>query len=180
MRSKAEAVIHPVRLRIAGALLARPMNTQQIAAALADVPPATLYRHVRALAKFGTIGVVSRRTVNGIVEPTYAVRQGATRLGPKEFAAIPARDHARYLGVVFGAQLAVAQAYFTDEGQDVVRDGATYFRADVNLTDREARRLRADLLGLVQRYRRPAGRRRRVRHVAVSLIPERGSARANT
>jgi hypothetical protein len=171
VRSKAEVVIHPVRLRIAGALLAQPMNTQQIAGALPDVPPATLYRHVRALATFGTIEVVSRRTINGIVEPTYAVRQGAARFGPKEFAAIPASDHARYLSVVFGAQMAVAQAYFREPGHHVVRDGATYFRADLNLTDTEARQLRARLLALMRRYRRPAGRRRRVRHVAVSLIP---------
>lgn len=179
MRSKAEAVIHPVRLRIAGALLARPMNTRQIAAALPDVATATLYRHVRALASFGTIEVVSRRTINGIVEPTYAVRQGAARFGAKEFAAIPAADHARYLGVVFGAQMAVAQAYFTEPEHDVVRDGTTYFRADVNLTDLEARRLRADLLAMVKRYRRPTGRRRRVRHLAVSLIPARRSTGGN-
>jgi hypothetical protein len=45
MHAKPDLVIHPVRIRIAGAVVARPMNTGQIAAALPDVPLATLYRH---------------------------------------------------------------------------------------------------------------------------------------
>ena len=177
MRSKAEAVIHPVRLRIAGALLARPMNTREIAAALPDVPAATLYRHVRALADFGTIEVVRTRTINGIIEPTYGVRQGAARFGKDEFAAIPASDHPKYVGVVAATQMAVAQSYFADPDHDVVRDGVTYFRADLNLTDREARQLRAELLELANRYGKRKGRGRRIRHLAVTLVPSARHAR---
>lgn len=171
MRSKGDLVIHPVRLRIAGAVVARPMNTGQIAAALPDVPPATLYRHVHLLLQHGILHVIRTRRVNGIVEATYAVRRGAVRFGPEEFAAISPRDHTRYLGVLLGTQMVDAQAYFRPRAYDVVRDGATYFRADFHLSDRDARALRRDLLGLAERYRRPASARRRVRHLAVSLIP---------
>jgi hypothetical protein len=120
--------------------------------------------------------VVGGRTVNGIVEPTYAVRRGAARFRKRDFAAIPSDDHVRYLGILLGTQIAAAQTYFSHRGHDVVRDGTTYFGADLLLSDREARVLRRDLLALVQRARRPASARRRVRHVAVSLVPDPSSS----
>jgi hypothetical protein len=172
MRTRAELVIHPVRLRVCAALVARPMNTRQIGAALPDVPPATLYRQVRLLSEHGILEVVGRRTVNGIVEPTYAVRRGAARFRKLDFAAIPPADHVRYLGILLGTQIAAAQTYFGRVGHDVIRDGTTYFGADLLLSDRESRALRGELLGLMRRYRRPIGARRRVRHVVVSLVPD--------
>jgi hypothetical protein len=126
---------------------------------------------VRVLARYGILDVLRRRTINGIVEPTYTVRRGAVRFGPEEFAAIPPRDHTRYVRVLAGTQMVDAQGYFGQPAYDVVRDGATYFRADLHLSDRESRALRRELLALTARYRRPANARRRVRHLAVSLLP---------
>lgn len=172
VKTRAEIVIHPVRLRVCAALVARAMNTREIAAALPDVPIATLYRQVRILFHHHIIEAVAHRHVNGIVEPTYAVRREAARFKAHTFAEIPSRDHARYVGVLAGTQIAVAERYFSSRNHDVVRDGATYMAADLPLTDAEARTFRTRLRTLLNEFKRPTSATRRVRHVAVSVLPD--------
>jgi hypothetical protein len=64
------------------------------------------------------------------------------------------------------------QGYFRRESYDTTRDGMTYFRASLPLTDKEARALRIDLLELMKRYKRAPGKGRRLRNIAVSSIPQ--------
>jgi hypothetical protein len=148
------------------------MTTREIAAALPDVPIATLYRQVRILFRHRIIEAVAHRRVNGIVEPTYAVRREAARFKARAFAAIPSRDHVKYVGVLAGTQIATAGRYFSSRDHDVVRDGTTYMTADLLLTDAEARTFRTRLRTLLKEFKRPAGAKRRVRHVAVSVLPD--------
>jgi DNA-binding transcriptional ArsR family regulator len=170
--SRTDLIIHPVRLRIVSALAARPMTTRQLAAALPDVAQATLYRQVHTLLENGAIEVTGQRTVNGIVESTYATRPGAARFERQEFAAIPPEEHARGLGVMLGTQVVDAERYFKSAGYDTTRDGMTYFRASLALTNKEARQLRIELLDLVARWAKKPRKGRRIRHLAVSSIPE--------
>lgn len=172
MSTKAELVIHPVRMRILSALAARPMNTRQLAEALPDVPQATLYRQVRTLAEAGAIRPVEQRTINGIVESTYAAVSGAGRFDRAEFAAILPEDHGRYFAVFLGIQMGDATAYFRQPEYDTTREGMTYFRASLALTDEEAQALRLELLDVVKRHARPPGPGRRLQNVAISSIPE--------
>ena len=63
--SKAELVLHPVRLRIIQSLIGgRERTPQQIAEELPDVAQATLYRHLGRLAKAGLVKVVAERQRN--------------------------------------------------------------------------------------------------------------------
>ena len=148
------------------------MTTKQLAAVLLDVPQATLYRQVHVLLEGGALEVVEQRTVNGIVESTYAAIEGAARFDRDEFAAILPEDHVGFFGVFLGVQMADVQGYFRQESYDTTRDGMTYFRASLLLTDEEARALRVELLDLMQRYTFAAGKGRRLRSVAVSSIPQ--------
>ena len=51
----ADLLLHPVRLRIVEAFLGdRALTTSALAAELADVPPASLYRHVARLVDAGS------------------------------------------------------------------------------------------------------------------------------
>jgi DNA-binding transcriptional ArsR family regulator len=172
MIQKSELVIHPVRLRILGALAARPMTTKQLASVLLDVPQATLYRQVHVLLEGGALKVVGQRPVNGIVESTYATIEGVARFDRAEFAAILPEDHMRFFGVFLGVQMSDVQGYFQQENYDTTRDGMTYFRASLLLTDKEARALRVDLLDLMKRYKFDPGEGRRLRNIAVSSIPQ--------
>jgi DNA-binding transcriptional ArsR family regulator len=176
MRTIGALLVHPVRLRILSALSGRELTTRRLARLLPEVPQATLYRQVRALARAGMLEVSRRRTVNGIVESTYRLVPGAAHIGREEFAAHRPAEHRRCFGMFAGSQLADAQQYFEQPGYDTRREGTTYFRAGLLLTDREARRLRAELLALVKRFasRTEPGRRLRTLSVALLPQPERG------
>ena len=55
----ADLLLHPVRLRIVQAFLGdRALTTSDLAAELADIPPASLYRHVARLVDAGVLAVV--------------------------------------------------------------------------------------------------------------------------
>src|SRR5437868_1497824 len=101
-RSKAELIIHPVRLRIIEAVQGREVTTLQIARLLPDVPQASLYRHIKMLADGGILDVTGERRVNGIVERTYSVRKGSARFSREEFASFGPADHSRYFAVFLG------------------------------------------------------------------------------
>ena len=55
-----DLMLNPVRMRIIMALNERPMSTQELVTRLSDIPPATLYRQVKRLAKDGSSAVVDR------------------------------------------------------------------------------------------------------------------------
>lgn len=171
--SKAELIIHPVRIRIVHAVLARELTSRQIAEQMPDVPQATLYRQIKLLLDGGLLHQVSERRVNGIVERTYTMPAGSAHLTRSEFATITPEEHARFFAIFCSGLSGALDRYTRQERFDVVRDGMTYFQARPNLTDDEARQLRLDMLALVERYgRRPDAPGRRRRMVGVALIPE--------
>src|SRR5579872_4471018 len=95
-RSKADLIIHPVRLRVLQALTRRALTAQQLASALPDIPQATLYRHLAALRAGEVITVVEERPVRGTVEKRYAVVEGGSTISAEDLAAAGREDHLRY------------------------------------------------------------------------------------
>jgi hypothetical protein len=171
MITKADLIIHPVRLRIVGALQLRQMTTKQLGEALPDVPQATLYRQVNALVEGGILEVAEQRSINGIVESTYTTKKASTHFSREEFAAILPEDHLQYFGVFLGAQMVDAQSYFSSTDYDTTRDGMTYFGANLLLTEEEAQQLRVELLQLMEKFAFEPSPDRRMRNIAVSSIP---------
>src|SRR5215475_5500044 len=89
----ADLLLHPVRLRIVEAFLGdRALTTSSLAAELADVPPASLYRHVARLVDAGVLAVVAERRVRGALERTYVLRLTAAAIGLDEVAAMSADE----------------------------------------------------------------------------------------
>ncbi len=143
---KADLIIHPIRLRILTVLVGKEMTTAQLAEALSDVPQATLYRHVKALAKGGVLEVVGEREAHGAIERTYRLTQERGRLSAKDMQAIPADDHLRYFNI-FAATLIDAFARYVHNA-DLSRmgvDGATYNNVVVYLADKEREAMRKEI-----------------------------------
>src|SRR5256885_7059234 len=87
--ASADLLLHPVRLRIVQAFLGdRALTTSALAAQLADVPPASLYRHVARLVDAGVLAVVAQRRAPGALARPGGLRGGGA-------AAPPARSGAR-------------------------------------------------------------------------------------
>src|SRR5215471_21360478 len=90
----ADLLLHPVRLRIVQAFLGdRALTTSDLAAELADVPAASLYRHVARLVAAGVLTVVAERRVRGAVERTYVLRIAAARISMDEIAKMTLDEH---------------------------------------------------------------------------------------
>ncbi len=71
-RDIVEVVMNPVRQRIAQYLILHGVGTAgEMRRELSDVPPASLYRHIRILLDAGCIEIAEQRQVRGTVEKVY-------------------------------------------------------------------------------------------------------------
>jgi hypothetical protein len=165
-------LLHPVRLRIVSEFTGRQRTVRDLADALPDIPQATLYRHVAALAEGGVLQQVGERAARGPSERVYRVAPGADRIAPEEIDAVPVAEQRRMFAV-FTASLIDSFAAYVDSGAAVPSaDGLAYNRAVVNLSEQErldfAMRF-ADLVAEVLAVP-PADHRRRY-HIASCFIP---------
>lgn len=133
----AELVLHPVRLRILRSAAGRRRTTREIADLLPDVPQATLYRHLRALAEGGLLDVVDERKVGGAVERVYALAPGGAGLGGEALEAATPQDHERYFTAFVSSLLAEFSRYLKRERIDLAADGAGYQQVVLHLDDAE-------------------------------------------
>ncbi len=151
MRSKADLILHPVRLRIIQALLLRPMTTQEVAKAMPDVPPATLYRQLKILVQGDVVSIVGENRVRGAIERTYTVTLAQTAISTEELKSLGRDDHMR-LFMAFIASVIDGFARYIDRGHvDYVADGASYSQVTLHLDDEELQRLRAESAAMVER-----------------------------
>jgi DNA-binding transcriptional ArsR family regulator len=168
-----ELLLHPVRLRILQAFLGdRSLTTSQLSNELADIPAASLYRHVARLVEAGVLAVVTEQRVRGAVERTYELRLAAAAVDPEQWAGMSIEEH-RQAFLSFVAALLWDFDRYLDRGDiDLRRDGVSYAIAAVWVDDDEYAEMMAEITAVLQpRYaNRPRpGRRRRI--VGSVLLP---------
>jgi len=169
----ADLLLHPVRLRIVQAFLGdRALTTSQLSGELADVPAASLYRHVSRLVDAGVLQVVAERRVRGAVERTYVLRLAAARVPLADLDAMSTDDH-RQMFLAFAAGLIAGFDRYLARGDiDLLRDGVAFGIEGLWLTDTEFAELMRDLYRVLELRRANApkpGRRRRL--LASVLLP---------
>ncbi len=71
--SKADLILHPIRLRILTAISSYRMTAREIGEALPDIPQTTLYRHINTLMEGGLLKIVEEKPIRGTIERTYAL-----------------------------------------------------------------------------------------------------------
>jgi len=162
----ADLLLHPVRLRIVEAFLGdRALTTSELAAELADVPAASLYRHVARLVEAGVLAVVAERRVRGALERTYVLRLTAAAIGLDEVAAMSADDHRQAFMTFVAGLLGDFDRYLARGDIDLLRDGVSYRLAGLWLDDAEYAELLRELTQVLQpRLTNPPrpGRKRRI------------------
>ncbi|RFS45633.1 helix-turn-helix domain-containing protein [Micromonospora craniellae] len=169
-----ELLLHPVRMRIVQVLYGgHPATTTQLRAALPEVSPAAIYRHVARLAAAEVIEVVAERRVRGAVERTYRLRREAMELDPETFAAMTPDDHRRAFGAFAASLLADFDRYLatTPAPADPRADHVSYRQAALWLDDNEAGALLRDLRQVVtaRMANAPTASRRRMVLSVVAL-----------
>lgn len=164
--ASADVLLHPVRLRIVQAFLGdRALTTSQLAAELADVPPASLYRHVARLVDAGVLAIVAQRRVRGAVERTYVLRLSAALITPDHVSAMSPDEHRQAFTAFVAGLLADFDRYLARGDLDPDRDAVSYRLAGLWLDDAEFAELVRELFRVLQPAAanppRP-GRRRRI------------------
>ncbi len=136
---KADLILHPVRMRVILALAGRQMTARQLAAALADVAPATLYRHLNAMAAGGVLAVVERHPVRGTVEKVYALAgPGAGYLSAADVAEMDKDDYMQlFTGFVVTLLGDFARYLNHREAINPAADGVGFQKYPVYLSDAE-------------------------------------------
>jgi DNA-binding transcriptional ArsR family regulator len=93
--SKADLVIHPVRLQILQALAEKPRTTQEIAEVLPMVSQPSLYRHLKMLLDGGMVVVAETHQVRGIQEKCYQLAQ-TPHLSAEDISGLSTDQHLHY------------------------------------------------------------------------------------
>ena len=171
--ASADLLLHPVRLRIVQAFLGdRALTTSALAAELADVPAASLYRHVARLVDAGVLAVVAERRVRGALERTYVLRVTAANVGLDEVNKMSAEDHRQAFMAFVAGLLGDFDRYLARNDRDFLRDGVSYRMAALWLDDTEFRELLHDLTRVLQpRAANPPGPGRTRRILGYVLLP---------
>jgi hypothetical protein len=145
-----ELLLHPVRLRIVQAFLGdRDLTMADLRAELPDVPTATLYRQVAALAEGAVLDVVAERKVRGTFERTYRLRTSNAQVTADEAATMGTDEHRRAFMTFVAALLADFDRYLSRGEIDLGRDGVGYRQAAMYLTDDEFADLLRDLVAVL-------------------------------
>lgn len=172
--SKAEALLHPVRLRIVQALLSgEPKTAGQLARILGDVPQASLYRHIKRLVETDFLHVIEERPVGGAVERVYTVNKETTVLTGTDLASVTPEEHLRYFTNFCLMLIGKFGRYLEQDRIDLEADLVGYRTLTLHLTDDELQQLLTEMKRpvLAVRDNKPApGRRPRL--FATVIMPD--------
>ncbi|MCW4385692.1 helix-turn-helix domain-containing protein [Salinibacterium sp. SYSU T00001] len=148
-KNRADAVLHPQRMRIIRTLATTPQTSKELAEALPDIPQASLYRHLTTLLDTGILRVSAERQVRGAVERTYAL--GEAIVTGEDVAAASPDDHFRYFSTFVAGLLGEFAQYV--EGGDIApeRDGVGYREHVLQLSHEELLELLGEIRAAIAR-----------------------------
>lgn len=171
--SKADILLHPVRMRIIQSLISEPLTVQQMKEILADIPQATLYRHLKKLFESGIVFVVDEQQIRGTIEKVYSLRPKEVTIANDELSHY-SRDEYMALFMKYMANLmAEYERYISSNLIDFERDGVSLRQASLYLSDTEFSTLLQELSQVYGKVltNKPAPDRKR-RTFANLIIPE--------
>jgi DNA-binding transcriptional ArsR family regulator len=173
--STIDLILHPVRLRILLTMGDNRLTATQIARILPDVPQATLYRHINALADGGILQVVEENQVRGTVEKVYALPDASMiNLTEEEFVNASKDDHMRYFTLFVASLLGDYSRYLQHtDSINMRQDGVGYHKLPIYMSDEELETFVRGLNELLQpiSLNKPGGDRKR-RMLATILMPD--------
>jgi DNA-binding transcriptional ArsR family regulator len=145
-KTKADLILHPVRLRILLELVNQPQSPRQLAQALPDVRQATLYRQINLLTQHGLLVVVEERKVHSNLEKIYGLAHQSTQLTAEDIAGFTKEEHLHYFSMYILSLIEDFARYL--DSQEVVNpaaDGVRYYKTPVYLSEEEFKTVEATL-----------------------------------
>lgn len=175
MKSKADLILHPVRMQIVQTLVGeRNFTVHDISQRLPDVPQATLYRHLNKLVQGGIIEIVSQNQIRGAIEKVYALADKGM-ISPQEFAESSTEEKMEVFIQFVSGIINSFGDYLNQEGVDFVKDGLTFRQAELHMNDDEFLEFAQGLASVFQKVINNDPREdRKKRKVTTIIIPEAG------
>lgn len=151
--SKAELILHPIRLKILQALSGdRVLSTRQLRELLPDVSQATLYRHVQKLLLADILVIDSEQPVRGAIERFYRFEEGNAKLSDSEIASLSHDDHRRYFTTFVAMLMTDFERYLQRERLDLRADGVGYHQVALHLNESEMEDFARSLNALLEPF----------------------------
>ncbi len=170
-QSKNDLIFHPVRMRLMTEVAGRQMTPGQLAAALPDIPQATLYRHIKRLWEGGILEVVDEQVVNGATERTYAVVSGQERLTDEDLQELTVEEHTRNFTIYAASLIDEFARYAAKADPDALSaDGLSYNRAVIYLSAAERAEFQEAVVALLQSAMRNEPTPERKRFTLASVV----------
>jgi DNA-binding PadR family transcriptional regulator len=172
--SKADLILHPIRMRIIQSLIGGARRTtQQISELMPDIPQATMYRHLNKLLKSKLLEVVEQNQIRGSVEKVYILAEHGAEIPAKDLKDMTAEDHMEMFMKFVALLLGDYGKYLQQEHYDQVKDGISFRQIQLNLSDEEFMQLLLGMRAQMQQHvgNEPSGERRR-RNITTIVIPE--------
>ena len=172
--SRADLIMHPVRIRLLSALARRELTPHELSGLLPDVPQATLYYHLGLLTRADILRVVSERRVRGTIEKRYALAHDSAFLGPAELSNASRDDLLRYFSAFAASLISDFARYLQqDTPIDPAADGVGYRETPLYLSDEEfAQAMAAVSQALAPYLDNPSALHRRRRLLAMIVLPD--------
>jgi DNA-binding transcriptional ArsR family regulator len=171
--TRADLILHPVRMRVIIALTNRTLTPKQLAAELKDVAPATLYHHLNLLTDAGIIRIVEERLVRGTLrEKVYTLSDTSTDLRPDEIAGA-SKDELRQYFLTFVSKIIGDHARYLDLKEGSYYTDAGYHQHTVYLSTEEFVQFRQEINAALLPWLKQEPAPGRCRHLLTTiLIPE--------
>jgi DNA-binding transcriptional ArsR family regulator len=172
--SRADLIMHPVRIRLLSTLARRQLTARQLSELLPAVPQATLYHHLGILTRANLLRVVSERQIRGTTEKLYALADDSAILGRAELGNAPREDQLHYFTIFVASLLDDFARYLQQDAPiDPDVDGVGYRQTPLYLSDEEFAQAVADVSQALLPYfnNQPSPHRRR-RLFAMIVLPD--------
>ncbi|ELK48512.1 helix-turn-helix domain-containing protein [Halobacillus sp. ACCC02827] len=150
-KSKADAILHPVRMKIIQYLSRGPATGYAIVQALPEIPQATLYRHLHVLDKENVVHVIEEKKIRGAVEKTYSLKKDGARIHAGDFAQMSEEEQIQLFTTLYFQLLDQTEAYIKSN-PTIEKDPFGFNRLDVQLTDEEFSDMRSELAQIYEKY----------------------------
>ncbi|MGP4072668.1 helix-turn-helix domain-containing protein [Piscibacillus sp. B03] len=154
MSSKADLLLHPIRMRVIQSLHSHQQLTpKQLLEILDDIPQATLYRQLKTLLDAELIYVVDSKQIRGAKEKVYAVREENMKIPDQEIKNLTPNELTKHFMAYQSNLLKEFERYvYKNEPQNYKNDGLGFSQATLHLTDDELQQFGLELQRVIEKY----------------------------
>lgn len=173
-QSKADIILHPVRMKIIQYLAKGTATGYEIVTGLPKIPQATLYRHLNILNKENIIEVIEEKQIRGAVEKTYSLQKDGARINAGDFMKMTEDEQMQLLTTLYFDLLNKTEDYIKSENT-IKKDPFGFNQLELHLTEDEFHNMQHDLIDVYKKYNaRKTTKGQRTIHMTQIFLPEPG------